>query len=107
MFLDMVRFYTEKHGKLPYDPWTAHPIPLTDLLACAKAQGTTFRRTDILILRMGFMQRFNGATQEERDGLAGKKETLCVPLYGRFLVAATRAGLSWFSTAPESSRART
>ena len=105
----MVRFYTEKHGKLPYDPWTAHPIPLTDLLACAKAQGTTFRRTDILILRMGFMQRFNGATQEERDGLAGKKETLCVPvpLYGRFLVAATRAGLSQISTAPESSRART
>ena len=78
VFLDMVKFYTEKHGKLPYDPFTTHPIPLADILACAKEQGTTFRPADILILRVGFMQRYNGALQEERDGLAGKAETLCV-----------------------------
>ncbi len=80
MLLDLVKFYTEKYGKLPYDPFTTHPIPLADILACAKAQGTTFRPADILILRVGFMQRYNGATQEERDGLAGKEETLCVSL---------------------------
>ncbi len=79
VLLDMVKFYTEKHGKLRYDPFTTHPIPLADVLECAKAQGTTFRNADILILRMGFMQRYNGATQEERDGLSGKAETLCVP----------------------------
>ncbi|RDX47364.1 hypothetical protein OH76DRAFT_1405974 [Lentinus brumalis] len=75
VLLDMVKFYTEKHGKLPYDPFTTHPIPLADVLECAKTQGTTFRPADILILRVGFMQRYNGATQEERDGLSGKPET--------------------------------
>ncbi|RPD71268.1 hypothetical protein L226DRAFT_574034 [Lentinus tigrinus ALCF2SS1-7] len=75
VFLDMVKFYTEKYGKLPYDPFTTHPVPLADILECAKAQGVTFRPADILILRVGFMQRYNGATQEERDGLAAKEET--------------------------------
>ena len=72
----MVKFYTDQHGRLPYDPITTHAIPLDDMLACAKAQGVTFRPADILILRVGFMQRFYGATQEERDGLSGKPETL-------------------------------
>ncbi|KAI0738090.1 hypothetical protein C8Q80DRAFT_1222716 [Daedaleopsis nitida] len=75
VFLDMVKYYTDKHGKLTYDPITTHAIPLEDMLACAKAQGVTFRPADILILRVGFMQRFYGATQEERDGLSGKPET--------------------------------
>ena len=74
----MVQFYTDKHGKLPYDPFTTHAIPLADLQACAKAQGVSFRQGDILIFRAGFMQRYYGATQEERDGLSGKPETLCV-----------------------------
>ena len=75
----MVKFYTDTQGKLPYDPWTTHPIPLADLLACAAAQGVAFRHADILIIRAGFMLRYNGATQDERDGLQGKPETLCVP----------------------------
>ena len=75
----MVKFYTDKHGRLPYDPFTTHAIPLADLLACAAAQGVTFRHADILIIRAGFMLRYNGATQDERDGLQGKPETLCVP----------------------------
>lgn len=103
MFLDLVKFYTEKLGKLPYDPFTTHPIPLADILACAKAQGVTFRPADILILRVGFMQRYNGATQEERDGLAGKEETLYVFLFSYlFGLRLTKA-----STARESSRPRT
>ena len=72
----MVKYYTELHGKLPYDPLTTHAIPLEDILACAKKQGVTFQTADILILRVGFMLRYYGATQEERDGLAGKPETL-------------------------------
>ncbi|KAI0713747.1 hypothetical protein C8Q76DRAFT_469184 [Earliella scabrosa] len=75
VFLDMVKYYTELHGKLPYDPLTTHAIPLEDILACAKKQGVTFQTADILILRVGFMLRYYGATQEERDGLAGKPET--------------------------------
>lgn len=76
VFLDLVRFYeTANGGRLPYDPFTSHPIPLADILACAKQQGVTFRRGDILILRVGFMQRFNAATQDERTALGSKPET--------------------------------
>ena len=76
VFLDLVKYYTDIHGRLPYDPITTHGIPAADLVACAKAQGVTFRPADILILRVGFMQRFHGATQEERDDLADRQETL-------------------------------
>ncbi|TBU41908.1 putative cyclase-domain-containing protein [Dichomitus squalens] len=75
VLLDLVKYYTEKHGKLPYDPFTTHAIPLEDLQAAAKAQGVTFQPADILILRVGFMLRYYGATQEERDGLPDKPET--------------------------------
>ncbi|KAI0373111.1 hypothetical protein BV20DRAFT_1050031 [Pilatotrama ljubarskyi] len=75
VLLDLVKFYTEAHGKLPYDPFTSHPIPLADILECAKKQAVTFRRGDILILRVGFMLRFNGATEEERTALGEKPET--------------------------------
>ena len=74
----MVKFYTDTLGKLPYDPWTTHPIPLGDLLACARAEGVAFRAGDVLLIRAGFMVRFYGAAQEERDALRGRPETLCV-----------------------------
>ena len=76
VLLDLVKYYTDLHGKLPYDPITTHPIPVTDIVKCAEVQGITFRQGDILLLRAGFMQRFYGATQEERDGLSDKPETL-------------------------------
>ncbi|KAH9939439.1 hypothetical protein B0H21DRAFT_38796 [Amylocystis lapponica] len=76
VFLDMVHFYTDSGAKpLPYDPWTTHPIPLADLLACAAKEGVIFRRGDILLLRVGFMQRWNATAQAERDALQGKQET--------------------------------
>ncbi|KAI0713746.1 hypothetical protein C8Q76DRAFT_469319 [Earliella scabrosa] len=75
VLLDLVKYYTDLHGKLPYDPITTHPIPVTDIIQCAEVQGITFRQGDILLLRAGFMQRFYGATQEERDGLSDKPET--------------------------------
>ena len=84
----MVKFYTDQHGRLPYDPITTHAIPAADLVACAKAQGVSFRHADILLIRAGFMLRYNGATQDERDGLQGKPETLCVPAPRIILVRA-------------------
>ncbi|KAI0956554.1 hypothetical protein AcW1_005205 [Taiwanofungus camphoratus] len=75
VLLDLVRYYTSSGSPLPYDPWTTHPIPLTDLEACARQQGVTFKQGDILLIRMGFIQRFYAATQEERDSLRGKPET--------------------------------
>ncbi|KIJ31837.1 hypothetical protein M422DRAFT_266452 [Sphaerobolus stellatus SS14] len=72
-----LQFYTENGTKpLPYDPWTTHPIPLKDIEAAAEKQGVTFQKGDILLLRIGFIQKFNSVSQEERDGLSGKKETL-------------------------------
>ncbi len=66
----MVKFYSDANGgRLPYDPMTTHAIPAADLIACAQKEGITFRRGDILLLRVGFIQRYYGGTQEERDGL--------------------------------------
>lgn len=86
VLLDLVRFYTVSGASLPYDPWTSHAIPLQDLLKCAEQQGVTFKQGDILLLRMGFTQRYYGALTEERDGLAGKPETLRVFHWRRKLV---------------------
>ncbi|EIM82290.1 uncharacterized protein STEHIDRAFT_102776 [Stereum hirsutum FP-91666 SS1] len=57
-------------ANLPYDPWTSHPIQVSELLACAQSQGVTFRRGDILLIRMGFIRRFEEASVEERERLS-------------------------------------
>jgi kynurenine formamidase len=75
VLLDLVKFYTESGSPLPYDPWTSHGINEEELKACAKKQGVEFRQGDILILRVGFMQRFNKSSQSERDELYTKPET--------------------------------
>ena len=77
VLLDLVNFYTDGGKKpLPYDPWTTHAIPVSDLEACAKKQGVTFKTGDILILRVGFTQKWYAATRQERESLASKEETL-------------------------------
>ncbi|KAH9939441.1 hypothetical protein B0H21DRAFT_756933 [Amylocystis lapponica] len=76
VLLDLVRFFTAGGTRpLPYDPFTTHAITLADLRACAAAQGVSFRRGDILILRVGFIQKWYAVPQAERDGLQGKPET--------------------------------
>ena len=74
----MVEHYTKNGGTLPYDPWTTHSISVSELESCAKAQGTTFRQGDILILRVGFIQKYNRESNEARAALAERPETLCV-----------------------------
>jgi kynurenine formamidase len=49
-----------------FDPFTSHPITVDDLLACARAQNTTFQTGDILIIRTGFTQRYTSLTPSER-----------------------------------------
>ncbi|KZV67765.1 hypothetical protein PENSPDRAFT_754657 [Peniophora sp. CONT] len=75
VFLDLVEYYTKNGGTLPYDPWTTHSITVPELESCAKSQGTTFRQGDILILRVGFMQKYNRESDEARVALAGRPET--------------------------------
>ncbi|KAG6827311.1 hypothetical protein H0H92_012359 [Tricholoma furcatifolium] len=72
--LGTVNLLTDK-DPLPYDPWTTHAITVADLEACAAAQGVTFRQGDILILRVGFIQKYYAVAQEERDSLGAREET--------------------------------
>ncbi|KAJ7237738.1 putative cyclase-domain-containing protein [Mycena haematopus] len=74
VLLDLVNFLS-KDGVLSYDPWTTHPITAKELKACAEAQGISFRRGDILMLRVGFIKKYYESTQESRDALRGKAET--------------------------------
>ena len=91
VLLDLVRFYTADGTKpLPYDPWTSHPIPLADIEACAAQQGVTFRTGDILILRVGFTQKWWTVTRAEREALSAKPETLCVRCLSIFNVSSMR-----------------
>ncbi|KAJ7819049.1 hypothetical protein B0H14DRAFT_2837511 [Mycena olivaceomarginata] len=74
VLLDLVKFLS-KDGVLPYDPWTTHAITVPELQACAEAQGISFQRGDILMLRVGFIKKYYESTQESRDALRGKPET--------------------------------
>ena len=82
VFLDLYRYYTSPKSDqgvpspLPYDPWTSHSITVPELEACARAQGVTFKKADILLIRIGFIKKYMESSQEEKDALAGKEETL-------------------------------
>ncbi|KAJ7184608.1 hypothetical protein C8R46DRAFT_1064624 [Mycena filopes] len=74
VLLDLVKFLS-KDGVLPYDPMETHAITVPELEACAKAQEVTFRRGDILILRVGFIKKYSEVSQEVRESLREKPET--------------------------------
>jgi hypothetical protein len=76
VLLDVVSYYTKNGGPLPYDPWTTHSLTVPVLEAVAKAQGVEFRNGDILILRVGFIQKYARVSQSDRDALQQKSETL-------------------------------
>ncbi|KAJ4359280.1 hypothetical protein N0V95_002291 [Ascochyta clinopodiicola] len=51
----------------PYDPFTEHLITAADLKACAKSQGLTFQAGDIILIRTGWLSRYNALTTEEKE----------------------------------------
>lgn len=71
VLLDLVR-HQSKRGttRLPYDPWSTHGITVAELEECAVAQGVKFRQGDILMIRVGWIEKYHAVTQEERDVLA-------------------------------------
>ncbi|KJA15190.1 hypothetical protein HYPSUDRAFT_397643 [Hypholoma sublateritium FD-334 SS-4] len=75
VLLDLVGYHTENGGELPYDPWKTHAISVSDLLKVADHQRVQFRHGDILLLRVGFIQKYNRVTSAERDALQGRPET--------------------------------
>lgn len=101
VLLDLVKYYTDDGKKpLPYDPWTSHPIPAKDLEACAKKQGITFKTGDILILRVGFTQKWLAATRQQREELSAREETLCVLLKPACACAVLTYGIAPASSNP-------
>ena len=76
----MVRYW-EKKGT-PVDPCESRGITPKELEECARAQGVTFRKGDILLLRVGFIRKYYESTREERDRLADlelSQSKLCTP----------------------------
>ncbi|OAL25071.1 hypothetical protein AYO22_04948 [Fonsecaea multimorphosa] len=52
-----------------YDPLSTHRIPLTELQACAASQNVTFQPGDILLVRSGFVTKYNSLSDSERAKL--------------------------------------
>ncbi|KAF9559510.1 hypothetical protein CPC08DRAFT_708803 [Agrocybe pediades] len=75
VLLDIVSYHEKNGGKLPYDPWTTHAITVADLEAVARYQNVEFRTGDILLLRVGFIQKYYRVATEERHALASRPET--------------------------------
>ena len=76
-----MEFYTSTGSPLPYDPISTHGITVADLEACAKKQGIKFRQADILILRIGFIQKYMSLSQSAKDELGDKPETLSAQIF--------------------------
>lgn len=51
----------------PYDPFTEHPITATDVKACAESQGIILETGDIILIRTGWLEKYNTLTTEERE----------------------------------------
>ena len=62
--------YAQDNGK-KYDPYSRHAITLSEIQACAKAQGTIFQYGDILIIRTGFVHNYGQLDSQGRKALAG------------------------------------
>ncbi|RAQ53738.1 hypothetical protein AFGD_006842 [Aspergillus flavus] len=69
------RHYAKTHN-ISYDPYTRHPITMSSLHACAKIQGLDLRPAsqggdvrvgDILLIRSGFVERYNELSPAERQ----------------------------------------
>jgi kynurenine formamidase len=67
VLLDVWGYLWRKHGRQPYDPVSTHAITLDVLKEVARAQGVRFRQGDILLIRAGFVQRYQNSTVHERE----------------------------------------
>jgi len=66
--------YAQKHNKA-YDPMSSHQISVSELLACAKEQGTEFQYGDIFITRTGFIDAYNKLDKAGREKLVAGQWT--------------------------------
>lgn len=80
VLLDYWTYAQSTPGK-SYDPYTGHAISFADLLECAKfqginlapeSQGGDIQVGDILLVRSGWVDRYNGLTDEQRAAAANR-----------------------------------
>lgn len=64
VLLDM---YSWAQKNNTYDPFTQHSITATDLEACAESQGLMFETGDILLIRTGWLEKYNSLTKEDKQ----------------------------------------
>lgn len=64
LLLDIYSWAQENN---PYDPFTEHHITRADLNACAQAQGVVFQTGDIILIRTGWISKYNALTTEEKE----------------------------------------
>jgi hypothetical protein len=69
VLLDVYAWSQKEEGKA-YDPFTAHAITAQDLQACAKSQGTELRTADILLIRTGWLAKYNALSASEKSDLS-------------------------------------
>ncbi|KAK6851720.1 hypothetical protein PG995_011845 [Apiospora arundinis] len=63
VFIDMVRYW-EKIGQTPPDAWGNYEITVDELEAALADQQTQTRQGDILLVRTGYIKRYNEASSE-------------------------------------------
>ncbi|KAL6704956.1 hypothetical protein ACN47E_007501 [Coniothyrium glycines] len=64
VFLDILDWAQREK---PYDPFTTHHITADDLQACAKAHQVDFRTGDILLVRTGWLHKYNTLSADEKS----------------------------------------
>ncbi|RAH78275.1 hypothetical protein BO86DRAFT_345666 [Aspergillus japonicus CBS 114.51] len=87
ILLDYRHYHLTTHPDNPYDPYTSHPITLSDLHACARAQGINPLPTsrggdiqpgDLLLIRSGFVEQYHTLTPAQRRAAARRSHAdLC------------------------------
>jgi len=70
VLLDLETYFTSEGRTLPYNPMATSKVTVTQLQEVAKAQGVSFRRGDILLLRFGFTKAYYELTDEDRSAIA-------------------------------------
>jgi hypothetical protein len=65
--------YAQNKGT-SYDVYNSHAIRLSDLQECAKLQGVTFQIGDILLVRIGWAERYLALDEHQRDAIPHRKE---------------------------------
>lgn len=60
-----IHSWAQKHN--PYDPFSKHALTAEDLKTCAESEGVAFRTGDILLIRTGWLERYNALTKEQKQ----------------------------------------